>query len=359
MGSDSEGNIFFVPRALPGDSVKVAVVSQDKKYFECDLVEVVSPSKERVEPPCNYFHQCGGCDWLNWNYLDQLKGKQRIIEHALERATLKPERVLPMLGAENPLFYRNRVQLRMASGKLGFFKKQSHEIVDIESCKVAQPSINEAIQKIRASGLKIDDEIEKLELYVHDNGEVKTVRNAAHSIEGFRQINEEQNLKLQRSVAEYVRGANSKSVLELFCGNGNLTFSYLDSVEKVIAIDSSQAAIDQARAKRSLIGLESQGLSVAFISDLVSSSTRRKLPAEFKEQYDTLIVDPPRSGLQGALSHLIHQQLKTIIYISCSVQSFSQDVQCLKNQFRFEEIQPIDMFPQTRHIEFVAKFSRL
>jgi len=130
-------------------------------------------------------------------------------------------------------------------------------------------------------------------------------------------------------------------------------------VEKVIAIDSSQAAIDQARAKRSLIGLESQGLSVAFISDLVSSSTRRKLPAEFKEQYDTLIVDPPRSGLQGALSHLIHQQLKTIIYISCSVQSFSQDVQCLKNQFRFEEIQPIDMFPQTRHIEFVAKFSRL
>lgn len=359
VGTDSEGNIYFVPRALPGDTVKVSVRSQDKKYCECDLLEVVTPSPERVESPCVYFQHCGGCDWLHWNYSDQLKGKQKVIEHAMERTTLTPGKILPIIGAENPLHYRNRVQLRMGGGNLGFFKKKSHDLVDIEECKISQPAINEAIKKLRASGISKDGDIQKLELYLNESGLVKTVTNAAHGVEGFRQINEEQNSKLQKCVANYVQKANSKIVLELFCGNGNLTFSYLDWVENTIAIDSNEAAIAQAKQKRDALKRGSDESSVAFICDSVNRATSRKLPAEFRGDYDTLIVDPPRSGLQGALNSLVHKKLKNIIYISCSVQSFSQDVQCLKNHFHFEEIQPVDMFPQTRHIEFVAKFSRL
>ena len=132
VGSDSEGNIYFVPRALPGDTVRVTVISQDKKYFECELIKVLIPSTERSEPPCDYFQECGGCDWLHWSYADQLKGKQKMIEHAMERTSLHPEKILPILGAQSPLHYRNRIQLRMGEGKLGFFKKKSHDIVDIE-----------------------------------------------------------------------------------------------------------------------------------------------------------------------------------------------------------------------------------
>jgi 23S rRNA (uracil1939-C5)-methyltransferase len=359
VGSDSEGNIYFVPRALPGDTVKVSIVSQDKKYYECDLVEVITPSPERVASPCDYFHQCGGCDWLHWNYSDQLKGKQKMIEHAMERTTLSPNKILPIIGAERPLHYRNRIQLRAGQGRLGFFKKKSHELVDIEKCQIAQPSLNEAIAKIRKSGLSSGAQIEKIELYLTEKGEVRQVSNEAHGAEGFRQINEEQNKLLQNCVANYVKQAKSKKVLELYCGNGNLTFAYQDRVEKIIAIDANEAAIAQAKKTRELLGIDAANSSMAFICDSVNRGTARKLPAEFKGHYDTLIIDPPRSGLAGILGQLVHNQLKHIIYISCSVQSFSQDVQCLKDQFHFEELQPIDMFPQTRHIEFVGKFSRI
>ncbi len=359
VGVDSDGNIYFVPRALPGDKVKVLVRSQDKKYFECDLVEVITPSLERVEPPCAYFQQCGGCDWLHWNYADQLKGKQKVIEHAMERGTLTPQKILPIIGAEQSLNYRNRIQLRMGSGSLGFFKKKSHDLVDIEECKIAKPMLNEAIKKLRASGISKQEQTQKIELYIAESGEVKQVTNAAHGIEGFKQINEEQNSRLQKCVADYVGRSQSKKVLELFCGDGNLTFAYQNLVKNIIAIDSNESVISQAKWKREKLGLSSEKSSTAFICDVVGHSTARKLPSEFKGHYDTLIVDPPRSGLSGALTHLLHKQLKSIIYISCSVQSFSQDVQCLKDQFHFEELQPIDMFPHTRHIEFVAKFSRI
>ncbi|NBY20133.1 class I SAM-dependent RNA methyltransferase [bacterium] len=359
VGSDSEGNIYFIPRTIPGDTVRVSIVSQDKKYFECELLEVVSPSPARVESPCLYFHQCGGCDWLHWNYSDQLKGKQEVLEHAMERKSLAPDKILPILGAEQPLFYRNRVQLRVADGKIGFFKKKSHELIDIKECKIAQPAINQAIRKLRDSTALKSDLMQKLELYVHESGEVKTVKNAAHAIEGFRQINEEQNGRLQKCVADYVKASRSEKVLELFCGNGNLTFAYQNLVKELIAIDASEAAIEQAKLKRKTLGTDSSDHHTAFICQSVDASINRKLPPEFREHYDTLIIDPPRSGLQGALNRIVHQQLKHIIYISCSLQSFSQDVQCLKKYFRFEEVQPIDMFPQTRHIEFVAKFSRL
>lgn len=358
VACDEDGNIYFVPRAVPGDTVKVAVVSQDKKYCECEILEVIEPSPERVESPCSYFQNCGGCDWLHWNYADQLKGKQQMIVHAMERTSLRPERILPILGAQSPLHYRNRIQLRMGSGKLGFFKKKSHDLVDIQDCQIAQPSINVEIRRLREQGISQSENIQKIELYVNEQGQVKKLANEAHAADGFRQINEEQNAKLQNCVSRYVDLARSKKVLELFCGNGNLTFSYHTKVNSVFAIDASEPAIAQAKVKRTQLGIVPEESSIAFICDMVNRSTYRKLPSEIKGQYDTLIVDPPRSGLAGALNQLVHHELKHIIYVSCSVQSFAQDVQCLKNRFVFEEIQPIDMFPNTRHIEFVAKFSR-
>jgi len=359
VACDTDGNIYFVPRAIPGDTVKVRVVSQDKKYCESELLEVLQASPERVEPPCEYFHSCGGCDWLHWDYQHQLHGKQEMILHAMERTSLQPKQILPILGAQASLNYRNRIQLRVGSGKLGFFKKKSHDLVDIKECKIAHPLINSEIKKIRENGIPKTETIQKLELYINEASEVKRVTNEAHGSEGFRQINEEQNKRLQECVSRYVEQSNAQNVVELFCGNGNLTFAYFNKVKSVFAIDGSQAAIDQAKKKREELGIKAHNSSTAFICDMVNRSTYRKLPSEIKGHYDTLIVDPPRSGLAGTLTQLVHKELKTLIYVSCSVQTFAQDVQCLKSQFSFDELQPIDMFPQTRHIEFVAKFTRI
>jgi tRNA/tmRNA/rRNA uracil-C5-methylase (TrmA/RlmC/RlmD family) len=141
--------------------------------------------------------------------------------------------------------------------------------------------------------------------------------------------------------------------LELFCGSGNLTFDYLDLVKRVWGVDASQAAVETARRNREKLGTD----KVIFFSDKVDRFLLRRLPPEAKD-YDTLILDPPRQGTLNSLPGFLHNQLKTIVYISCSPLTFSQDVQCLKKEFTLKRIEPIDMFPQTRHIEFISTWVR-
>lgn len=357
VGADSEGNIYFVPGALPGDTVKVKVISKDKKYFECELTEVVTPSTERVEAPCTYFSQCGGCDWQHWSYADQLKGKEGILKNALERAMLMPKEFKKILGAASPLNYRNRIQLRQLGNQIGFFRRKSHDLVDIDQCLVAMPELNQEIKRLKTE-TEPTTEMTKIELYLGEDDKVHSVKNAAHGAEGFRQINQAQNKVLQNLVVELIKKNSTKNVLELYCGNGNFTFNYLENVEKVIAIDSNPNAIEDTKRIREIRKDVDVVSRAAFFCTQVDKSTSRKLPAEFRTAYDTLIVDPPRGGMMGSLDKFLHPKLESIIYISCSAQSFTQDVQCLKNDFDFCEIQPIDMFPHTRHIEFVALFSR-
>ena len=353
VGYDPEGNIYFVVGALLGDKVRVRTQEESKKYRDAELLEVLEPSGKRVESPCRYFQQCGGCDWLQWDYSAQLLAKEEIIKHILERGDLHPENLLPIQPAEQTLNYRNRIQVRKQGSTVGFFKRKTHQLVDIEECKVSAPQINEAIKTLRLEPPLASGEVTKIELLLGKDGKVYRFENVPHSFSGFQQIHSGQNEVLRRLVAALVHKAGSKKVLELYCGDGNLTFNYLPFVSKAWGIDASQSAIESARIQRT----STQAENVVFFAERVDGALLRRLPQELKD-YDTLILDPPRQGTLGALPRFLTKTLKTIIYISCSPVTFTQDVQCLKKEFTLLSVQPIDMFPNTRHVELISVWQR-
>lgn len=354
VGYDSEKNIYFVPRALIGDRVRVKITETTKRYRDAELLEVIEAGPHRITPTCSYFHVCGGCDWLDWDYSAQLKAKEDILRHVLERGSLSPQHWAPICGASETFGYRNRIQMRRQGGQLGFFKRGTHELVDIESCQVARPEINQELQVIRSELNKSPSkEISKVELYVDESGKLHRFDDVPHSFGGFSQVHASQNQKLRQKVSQIVTEKKAKVVLELFCGNGNLTFYYADAVQKIWGVDASKPAIDAARSQRETLGSD----HVLFFADKVDRTLLRRLPPEAKD-YDTLILDPPRQGTLNSLPGFLNNQLKTIIYISCSPLTFSQDVQCLKKQFTLQKVEPIDMFPQTRHVEFISTWVR-
>jgi len=353
VGYDAQGNIYFVIGALVGDKVRVRTSEENKKYRDAELVEVIEPSGNRVDSPCAYFQQCGGCDWLQWDYSAQLAAKEEIVKHILERGDLHPEQLLPIQPAQQTLHYRNRIQIRKLGKTVGFFRRKTHQLVDIEECQVAAPAINEAIKSIREEGAQDLGEVTKIELLLGKDGKVHRFENVPHSFSGFQQIHSGQNEVLRGLVSEAVRKTPSKKVLELYCGDGNLTFSYSAFVEKAWGIDASQSAIESARIQRSSGKIE----NVVFFADKVDGSLLRRLPQELKD-YDTLILDPPRQGTLGSLSRFLTKTLKKVIYISCAPVTFTQDVQSLKKDFILQSVIPIDMFPNTRHVELVSVWQR-
>lgn len=349
VGTDDSGNIFFVERALPGDTVLVEFAEDARRYRDATLIEVVKPSPERREPVCPYFQKCGGCDWLNWDYAAQLRGKEAILRHLFERNQIVPESQPPMIGADEILGYRNRIQLRREAGRLGFFARRSHDIIDIDRCAVAHPALNEALGKLRAESSA--PHMTKIELGLDREGKVGRWENAPHGAGGFGQIHSAQNEKLRKLVADRVAG--SDRVLELYSGSGNLTFAFSDRVGATLAVEIHAAAVEAGRAQ----ARAGNTTNVTFLQAPVSPVLRRRLPAGW-DNYDTLLLDPPRAGV-GSLAPYVHPGVKTIVFVSCSPVEFSKSLGKIKKDFRFVEAQALDMFPHTRHIEFLATLKRV
>lgn len=251
-----------------------------------------------------------------------------------------PEQVKEPMGAKNPLGYRSRVQLHRGPDGFGFYQRNTHKVIPVDHCEVAHPKISARMENL-------DSKTGSIELFLDEAGEVQVSHRRGDN--PFSQVNPEQNEVLRRKVSEAMEG--SSQVLELYSGSGNLTGAYADQVRSVFAFEGDEKAVEEARKRWGREG-------VMFVADNIDAGLARKLPTGFREQYDTLLLDPPRQGTGFDLGELVHENLKRICYVSCSPISFSKDVQSLKEHFRFQSVQIIDMFPQTRHMELLAVFSR-
>jgi 23S rRNA (uracil1939-C5)-methyltransferase len=348
VGFDGEKNLYFVPGALPGDVVRVRFPSTQKRYRDAELVEVVNHSPQRRKPVCPHFLECGGCDWLHWEYEGQVRAKEEGLRHVMERANLSVPEWRPMRKATTTLGYRSRIQLRHEGTRLGFFKRRTHDIVDVDHCPVSHPKINAELARLRES-LPPAGAMRKLELALNSQGEVERVWDSPHGFAGFTQVHPEQNEVLKSIVGEAISRGGSRRVLELYAGDGNLTFAYADLVDEVMAVEINSPSVDKARRQNKP--------AVRFLNEPVRPGLRRKLPRDFVDHYDTLLLDPPRSGADRSIRELIHPGLRNIIYVSCSALTFSQDaIPLVKRGFVLQRLEPIDMFPHTRHVELVAEF---
>ncbi len=351
-----EGKVVFVPWTVPGDTVRVRIVKEENRFSRAELVEVIEASPERVKPRCSVFGVCGGCQWQQLNYPAQLKAKEAIVRESLERiGKIAALPLQPIIPCQEPWQYRSRIQLkRDREGRIGYLEAASHTVVEFDQCEIANPIFNEAVRQIRSDHRKLPFAFELLA----ENHDV-VVRDLEDPDRVFSQVNPEVNRRLTDVVLNLAFGRAEIAfcrrliMVELYSGAGNFTFPLAEKAGKVFAVEENAAAIRQAEKQMvsaGLTGIEFIGGSAEWG---VKKIQRRNLPM------DLVGLDPPRQGAKEILDLLCVIHPRVLIYISCDPTTLARDLKfLLARHYQLETVQPLDMFPQTYHIETVVKLVR-
>jgi 23S rRNA (uracil1939-C5)-methyltransferase len=388
-----EGKVIFVPYALPDEVVRVEITKDKGHYAFGRLVEVLEPSPDRVEPTCPYFGQegCGGCQWQHIDYQAQVRLKARIVADQLERIGKieEPPMQLP-LAAPSAWSYRNHAQFHPAPGaNLGFQKATGDEVIAIERCPILHPLLADLyaildltdlpglvrlvmragtatgdrliafeMEEDRPPALETDEPVSCV-LMLSEGGHANLIGDnyiteqvAGHtyriSASSFFQVNTPQAAELVRLVLGYLDLQGDETVLDAYCGVGLFTTHLAEHAGLVIGVESAPAAVDD------LLENTTEVDNV----EIIEGAVEDVLP-DVSVSLDAAVVDPPRGGLDRfALDALVDRGPSRIVYVSCDPATLGRDAKRLmRDGYRLIEVQPVDMFPQTYHIESVALFT--
>jgi 23S rRNA (uracil1939-C5)-methyltransferase len=388
-----EGKVIFVPYAIPGEEVTVEITEDKERYAHARLLEVISPSPHRVEPPCPHFGpgQCGGCQWQHLAYAAQLSVKADVLRDQLNRiGKIADPPLRPALGMANPWHYRNHVQFAVSDdGRMGFVATDGRRVEAIEVCYLLHPLLEDlfAALDLELPGLARlslragintgdrmmifethDDQPPALEsdlpvscvLLLSDGTPVNLIgnnyitevvgsRTFRISATSFFQVNTAAAQEVVRLVGEYLAPAGDEVLLDAYCGVGTLALSLADKVGQVIGVEEAAGAVADAR-------LNAAELANA---EFIESSVETFLP-RLDRRIDLAVLDPPRQGCKPeALAALIELAPLRVVYVSCDPATLARDARKLaEGGYQLVEVQPVDMFPQTYHIESVALFGR-
>jgi 23S rRNA (uracil1939-C5)-methyltransferase len=307
----------------------------EKKGWVISLNDMSDSRLEQAQPLCPYFGECGGCDLQHLAYSEQVQLKKKGLEALFQKFTGTV--IHDVIPSPKVYGYRNRITLHHDGKNWGYFKRSSHDIIAIDQCPIASKDLNQKLAKLDKSALKKEKEFE-----LREDDSV-----------AFLQINTEQNENLKNVVVNLLPRQKTQRVLELYAGSGNLTFVVAPLVRNIITVENHPEAVRRAQEKCRNLGLKKikfrQELASDAIFDLVQNC----------EIFDTVIVDPPREGLMAVAAKLPQLKAKTIIYVSCNPATFRHDAEALaQKSYDLKSITPLDMFPQTRHVEIVGVFKK-
>lgn len=362
-----EGKVFFVPAVWVGDQGSFKIIESKKNYGRAILVELRAPSASRMKAPCPHFGwtegSCGGCQWQFVDYESQLKAKQDRVEYSLKRLELGEKVVQKIWPSEKVFGYRNRAQFKTDGQKIGFVSHSSRSLAPIEDCLILSDKNRGALNQLKASlpfdswkNLRaewntIDVDEDLADEWAHSFDRNRVILNQRRP---FRQANSDQNLRMKKWLFEKLAALDkSYSVLELFAGSGNFTEVILEAgFEKVGAAEVVEEALTSLRNKN----FKNLKLMAA---DLFVESSFHRVKSLFPAA-DVLVMDPPRDGLKekkGIWNS--YPELKYVGYVSCDVATFARDLKDFMEQgFRVVEIQPLDQFPHTPHVEILSWLER-
>lgn len=345
-----DGQVVFVPFSAPGDELTVRVIKKEKRYLEAEIVSIDSPSPLRLTPECSYFQKCGGCTWQHIPYELQWKTKFSGIAHALKRVGVRGyESITPFeIPAENPFFYRNRIQMRSHRGVLGYFERHTRNHVRVDQCKIAHPLINDELKKWTQERIlsELGPEEHKIE-FEHSTQGVITSWDQKHAAHGFRQVNDEQNQKLKGVLLSWLTGKGP--LIDLYGGNGNLSAPFVGQKRRIISVDVSQIGPKPEGIEFVKMPVLSWALKFRG-SDIFSTRLGEDARAE-------VILDPPREGLEPHALEIFKdlRGASKIALISCDPDSFARDLhKATLAGWKLAKWGALDFFPQTPHIESVA-----
>jgi 23S rRNA (uracil1939-C5)-methyltransferase len=336
------GKAVFVPFTIDGESVSAQIVREKKNFAEAELVDLREISQHRVEPKCPYFGQCGGCAYQHIDYEHQLALKWRQVRDILQRiGKLKDVPMRPMIPSPVAYGYRNRITVHAQAGMIGFFRRDSHRLIDIECCSIAMDEVNVALARLRANRVR--------------DGHY-TLR-AESGPRVFSQTNDAIANAMRDLMARLVP-PNQELLIDAYCGAGFFAKALLDQFQRIIGIDWDRFAIaaanENATAKETYV--------CGDVEEVLSDETRKGdflvAPAAGSRRSLTIIVDPPATGLtEGVRKSIATIAPANFIYVSCNPPTLARDLGELQNVLTIESITPLDMFPQTAEIEVVASAS--
>ena len=342
--------VVFVPFVIIGETAAVEITEVKKQFARAKLLRVEQASPDRVTPECRYFTQCGGCQYQHLAYTAQLQVKQKQIADLFERVgKISRDVVAPVVPCPSPYGYRNRIMIRSQwngpAKKLviGFIRADNNFVEDIEECKISEPALNEQIKHVRANpppkgGLKVV-------LRVQPEGwEVPR--------DSFFQNNFFLLPKLVETVRDFLKAGGARHLIDLYCGVGFFGIEAADVVDSFAGVEYDSAAIMAARKNA-----QSRKITNG---EFISAKSETALPGllkKFAADQTAVLLDPPRKGCWPELLDLLRQAKPAqVIYVSCHPATMARDLNilCGDGVFEMVRVQPLDMFPQTQHVECVA-----
>ena len=358
-----KGKKAFVRYVAPGEIVSIYPTENKKSFVRGVLNEVIESSATRINPRCNVFGGCGGCDLQHLSIELQRELKKSLVSTTLEKHFgIIPQHGVSLWSRELPAYgYRNRVRLQVSrEGRVGFFGAESHTVIPISECPISEKILEDAIKWVSTKNWEDAKQIE-LRLLIDDTVELRIVGSKKRSMialkgmppfisvgapemteisDEFSQVNHEANKALHNIVLGWV---SHKEVTDLFAGAGNFSFKLADQGCIVDAVEASGRLV-----KQGIKAAQAKDLSVQFFEmkceQYVASRSLRK----------SVVLDPPRAGADDVVSRF-KDEVQEIIYVSCNPTTLGRDLQILtKRGYTILETVVVDMFPQTAHIETVT-----
>ena len=390
FGRDADDKMIFVPFALPGELVRVETVEVHKHWARARLVEVIEASPDRIAPHCRHFADCGCCHYQHMPYAVQLRTKTEIVRSQFERlGGFKDPPIEATVASPSPWHTRNNLQFSLTSdGRLGFMAAGSNRVVPIKECYLPDPDLAdlwprldlEAIPGLDRITLRVGARGGRM-IILHGEGEPevemaidfpasivwlgpggatvlagegflpievldRTFKVSAHS---FFQVHTVLAGELVNRVLEALEVQPVETVFDLYAGVGLFSAFVAQAGAHVVAIEESTWACADFE----------ENLDKFNHIELYEATVEVALPS-IHSQPSAVLVDPPRAGLsREALKLLINLAPPRLVYISCDAATLARDGQRLaKAGYRLERCTPIDLFPQTYHIETLSVWQR-
>ena len=379
------GKVLFVPKTVPGDIVEIAVINDKKNFSECQVLKYIKYSPERINSSCPYFDSCGGCDFLNVKYENSLNYKVNKVKEIFNKngISINPKVVL---SSQN-LFYRNKITLKVQNGKLGYFKNNSHDLVEIDKCIIASNAINSMIPYIKKFNIlngnvtirsnQNEEILLVIESYDNLNININEIKkniklvgivinnrlfygvdflnenindlNYRISYDSFFQINPRVAQILFNTIDENIDV--NDNVLDIYCGVGTLSLSAAKKAKQVVGIEIVKNAIFNAKFNAKINNIQNTEFILGDASNIKFSKYNN---------FNKVIVDPPRSGLTNSvISTILKINPEEIIYVSCDPQTLVRDVKILSANYVIKDSFVLDMFCYSYHVETIVILNKI
>ncbi|MCB1206368.1 MAG: class I SAM-dependent RNA methyltransferase [Verrucomicrobiae bacterium] len=366
--------VVFVSHALPGELVKARIFRNNASYSEADLVEVIRPSPDRVEPACKLFGECGGCQYQNLDYSAQLEWKRGQVSELLRRMAGIEFPVSPVIPSPVTYGYRSKITPHFQKpdkgriGPIGFLiEGRRQQVLDVPSCPIASESINRKLENLRREVRANARAYKKgATLLLRDSvdGRVRTdptemaeekVGDLVFSFHAgeFFQNNPHILPAFTGHVREEALGDGGVThLVDAYCGSGLFCLTAASAFTEAVGIEISESSVDWARRNAEQNGIRNCRFQQGDASAIFAGVT-------FPPNHTAVIIDPPRKGSSPEfLGQLTGFGPRRIVYVSCDPATQIRDLEHLKKDYAITRIQPFDLFPQTRHLECVVTLER-